>query len=118
MPQQLVKAIRPPFGDHWAEIAPRPDGVIWRRPVPSAFTTKSAVANSRPFDTFRAANVTRDPSGDQSAPTSSKKGRSITHRFGGLNWSPALPSGFTENRVPWLPLESNRANRMREPSGE
>jgi hypothetical protein len=28
IPQQLLKAIKAPFGDHWAETAPTPEGVI------------------------------------------------------------------------------------------
>src|SRR6266508_4489269 len=52
-----------------------------------------------------------------SPPTRSKKPRSITDSAGGLSWTGSLPSGFTENRVPWS-LESNPANRIREPSGE
>src|SRR6266542_2428249 len=110
---QLVNAIRSPFGDHWAERAAIPEGVTRRRPLPSAFTTNSPVLR---LDWSNAANATREPSGAQSAPTRSKKSRSMIDSPGGLSWTGSLASGFTENRVPW-PL-ANWAYRIREPSGE
>src|SRR6476660_4055295 len=56
----LVNAISWPSGDHCAETAPRPYGVIWRKPEPSAFTTYRAIP--RPGDDLHwAAKVTCDP---------------------------------------------------------
>jgi hypothetical protein len=112
---QPLKAIIAPFGDHCAESAPRPAGVISRRPVPSAFTTNNPGLNCRVEDT--AAKATCAPSGDQSAPTRSKNPRSITDSAEGLSWIGSLPSGFTASSVLWS-VESNWANRIRERSGE